>query len=141
MILKGRITFFECGLPPCPVSHVLAPFAVPFSLLSSLLSSLPFSLTSSLLPLLPYSSSVRLDCDNKPAPVDFIHLAYGYLPLAWAANTASWGEFFLREVRQEEEGSRPHGERGSRHAVTGVVVFYEEFPYRHISWVFKILNV
>lgn len=38
--------------------------------------------------------------DGKPVQTDFVHLAYGYLPLAWAANTASWGEFFLREVRR-----------------------------------------
>lgn len=38
--------------------------------------------------------------DGQPVKADFVHLAYGYLPLAWAANTASWGEFFLREVRE-----------------------------------------
>ena len=56
---------------------------------------------------------MRLTNELKPAPTDFVRLAYGYLPLAWAANTASWGEFFLREVGWEagkEEGRQGYGQ-------------------------------
>jgi len=72
-------------------------------LLLRLKSPTPPSLSPSIY---PSSSSVRLTNELKPAPTDFVRLAYGYLPLAWAANTASWGEFFLREVVWERGRER-----------------------------------